>query len=234
MVTTNNVSQSTAKSFEALQEAANKAANKTQSDSEKASSDYESFLQLMTTQMKNQDPLKPMDSTQFVSQLAQFSGVEQQVNMNKKLEELIKSVSGGQFDEAALYLGKNITAPTGKFEVTDTNIPELSYKTPDDAVSANIVISDKTGRLVDTIPITPSLTEKTISWDKMGLDDIMVGNGTYLAKIVSTNSAGTQTTENALTKNKVTEVIRTDVGYDLKTNFGDVLGLDKVTALSND
>src|SRR5688572_32958290 len=53
------------------------------------SGDYTNFLTLLTAQLKNQDPLSPMDATQFTQQLVQFSAVEQQINGNKKLDQLI-------------------------------------------------------------------------------------------------------------------------------------------------
>src|SRR5688572_32958323 len=53
------------------------------------SGDYTDFLTLLTAQLKNQDPLSPMDATQFTQQLVQFSAVEQQINGNKKLDQLI-------------------------------------------------------------------------------------------------------------------------------------------------
>ncbi len=66
----------------------------------KASVDYNSFLKLLVTQMQNQDPTQPMDATQYVSQLATFSNVEQSVQMNSKLETLIanSSLAGGRLD----------------------------------------------------------------------------------------------------------------------------------------
>ncbi len=58
-----------------------------------AGTDFQTFLTLLTTQLRNQDPLKPMDSTQFVAQLASFSAVEQQVRTNEKLAEIINLLS---------------------------------------------------------------------------------------------------------------------------------------------
>ena len=141
MVTTTGIS-----TFDTNQNIANAAAAaQEETAAESVSSDYEDFLILMTTQMKNQDPLKPMDSTEFVSQLAQFSGVEQQVNMNTKLDALLNSFNNGQFDEAALYLGKMVTAPSGNFVVADGAAPEIEYTTPDDAVAAKMEIYDQFG-----------------------------------------------------------------------------------------
>jgi flagellar basal-body rod modification protein FlgD len=68
--------------------------------------DYDSFLKLLVAQMKNQDPTNPMDSTQYVAQLASFSQVEQSVNMNAKLDNLLQSSALAQ---ANSLIGRTVT-----------------------------------------------------------------------------------------------------------------------------
>ena len=72
----------------------------------KSQVDYDSFLKLLVAQMKNQDPTNPMDSTQYVAQLASFSQVEQSVNMNAKLDELLQSSALAQ---ANSLIGRTVT-----------------------------------------------------------------------------------------------------------------------------
>lgn len=84
--TTNNTTTTTAKS--------------------KSQVDYDSFLKLLVAQMKNQDPTNPMDSTQYVAQLASFSQVEQSVNMNAKLDSLLQSSALAQ---ANSLIGRTVT-----------------------------------------------------------------------------------------------------------------------------
>lgn len=76
-----------------------------------AGADYETFLKLLVAQMKNQDPTKPMDATQQVTQLAQFSSVEQAVQMNTKLDQLLASSSLSQADG---IIGRTVTSADGK------------------------------------------------------------------------------------------------------------------------
>ena len=77
----------------------------------KTSVDYQSFLKLLVAQMKNQDPTKPMDSTQYVAQLATFSQVEQSVQMNKRLEYILQSSALSQADS---LIGRQLTSADGK------------------------------------------------------------------------------------------------------------------------
>lgn len=85
----------------------------TQSDSSvgKANVDYQSFLRLLVAQMKNQDPTKPMESTEYVAQLATFSQVEQSIQMNTKLEQMLRASSMSQADA---LIGREITSADGK------------------------------------------------------------------------------------------------------------------------
>lgn len=77
----------------------------------KTAVDYQSFLRLLVAEMKNQDPTKPMDSTQYVAQLASFSQVEQSVQINNRLDQLLQASTLGQADA---IIGRTITSADGK------------------------------------------------------------------------------------------------------------------------
>jgi flagellar basal-body rod modification protein FlgD len=87
--------------------------NNTSSTPQSSGLNYDSFLQLLTAQMKFQDPTKPMDATQFVAQLASFSNVEQAIKTNSKLDSLLVSQSLGQVDG---LIGKTVTSMDGKIK----------------------------------------------------------------------------------------------------------------------
>ena len=83
----------------------------TQSDQvSKTQVDYQSFLKLLVAQMKNQDPTNPMDSTQYMAQLAAFSQVEQSVQMNQKLDQMLQSST---LEQAASIIGRTVTSADG-------------------------------------------------------------------------------------------------------------------------
>ena len=73
--------------------------------------DYQSFLKLLVAQMKNQDPTNPMDSTQYVAQLAAFSQVEQSVQINSKLDQMLQASALAQADS---LIGRTVTSADGK------------------------------------------------------------------------------------------------------------------------
>jgi len=78
--------------------------------SAKPTLDYDSFLTLLVEQLKNQDPLKPQDSAEFIAQLASFSNVEQSIKTNAKLDALMTSSALSQVDG---MIGRTVTAPDG-------------------------------------------------------------------------------------------------------------------------
>ncbi len=80
-------------------------------DSKDATLNYESFLQLLVAQLKNQDPTEPMDASQQMAQLATFSQVEQTIKTNKNLESLLQRTS---LQEASSVMGKTVTSEDGK------------------------------------------------------------------------------------------------------------------------
>ena len=82
-------------------------------------SNFETFLTLLTTQMKNQDPLSPLDSNEFTAQLTQMAGVEQQLLTNDLLTSLLAAQSAGGLDNASNYIGKQVTAAWTATEYND-------------------------------------------------------------------------------------------------------------------
>jgi len=89
-----------------------------EADTSAANSDFDSFLRLLTAQLRNQDPLQPIDSTEFVAQLASFSTVEQLIGTNERLDSLL--ARGSAADTAALagWIGREVTATDGRFRAT--------------------------------------------------------------------------------------------------------------------
>jgi flagellar basal-body rod modification protein FlgD len=85
----------------------------------KTAVDYQSFLKLLIAQMKNQDPTQPMDSTQYVAQLATFSQVEQSVQMNTKLDSILQSSALSQADA---LIGHSVTSADGKTSGTVSEV----------------------------------------------------------------------------------------------------------------
>ncbi len=109
------------------------------------------FLKMLVAQLKNQDPLKPMDGTEFASQLAQFSSLEQLTNMNTQLENLGLYQTTMNNTQAVNLLGKVVSVNQGNQFQVDGATAEFGYNLPADAAQVSIRILDASGREVDRI-----------------------------------------------------------------------------------
>lgn len=145
------------------------------------SSDFETFLKMLTAQARYQDPLEPIDSTEYAAQLAQFSMVEQQVKTNDTLTSLISSLGGNQFSAMSNWVGMDARAAMPAYFEGN---PVTLYPNPA-AVSdkVELVISDSAGKEVQRISLPVSADPYT--WD--GTDDAgsTLPNGTYSFQIES-------------------------------------------------
>ena len=109
-----------------------------------ANADFENFLQLLTTQLRNQDPLAPLDSTEFVAQLASFSTVEQLVNANNRLADISSSLVSDALDRYAPWIGKEAEIADGRLAHDGGG---FRFRAPvmGEASRVEIVISDAAG-----------------------------------------------------------------------------------------
>lgn len=88
--------------------------------------DYDAFLQLLVTQMRNQDPTNPTDSAEYLSQLASFSSVEQQLQSNAKLDSLLSTMAFGQ---GAGLIGRSVASSDGQTTGTVVSVSQVAGQT---------------------------------------------------------------------------------------------------------
>lgn len=145
-----------------------------------AGGDFETFLKMLTTQIKNQDPFNPMEGADFAVQLATFSGVEQQAKTNKLLELMATERAAG-LGSVAAWIGKEVrtTAPVGY----DGAPLRLDVRPAEGATSAQLVTLDQYGREAGREAISPSSGE--VVWSGVGTDGQPLPNGRYSFKLVS-------------------------------------------------
>ena len=108
---------------------------------------FDAFLMLLTTQLKNQSPLDPLDTNQFTQQLVQFASVEQQLKSNETLNALLTSVKGSATSTAASFIGKRITAD-GAMTRLSGGSATWTLNAARSATQATITIRDKSGATV--------------------------------------------------------------------------------------
>src|SRR5262245_53941482 len=110
---------------------------------------FDTFLVLLTAQIQNQDPLSPMDSTQFTQQLVQFSQVEQQIRTNEQLEGLVGQYQAASAGAALSYLGKDAIIDADETYLAGGSA-NWAYTLPETATSLTINVKDANGRTVYT------------------------------------------------------------------------------------
>jgi flagellar basal-body rod modification protein FlgD len=140
--------------------------------------DYDSFLLLLTTQLKNQDPLAPLDATQFVSQLSQFASVEQMIVSNQKLDQIVSSLGANSIMADIGLIGRTVEVPGSMAELHDGSL-SLRYSLAKDAEQAGVVIRDAEGNIVRTLPVSTSAGEHGLTWDGTDDDGDQLDDGIY-------------------------------------------------------
>jgi flagellar basal-body rod modification protein FlgD len=150
---------------------------------------FQTFLSLLTTQLKNQNPLDPLDTNQFTQQLVQFAGVEQQLRTNDQLNTLVSLQQTAQATQALGFVGKTAvvdgsTTALAKGSATwNLGVPTNSNVT--------ISIANSTGQTVFTGNYSVNAGDnKVFSWDGKGTDGTQWPDGAYKLTATATDTAG--------------------------------------------
>lgn len=158
------------------------------------------FLKMLVAQLKNQDPLNPLDGTDFAAQLAQFSSLEQLTNMSSGLETLSEKIVALNSSQMAGLIGSQVTAEGNQIQADGTT-QTLSYTLPENVVKGTVSIYDGTGTLVKTLTFgAQQAGTNSVTWDTSGL------SGTYTFEVSGTNATGTSVSGSTLMTGTVTGV----------------------------
>jgi flagellar basal-body rod modification protein FlgD len=169
------------------------------------SSNFDTFLKLLTTQLQNQDPLSPMDSNQFTQELVQFSQVEQQINTNTSLASLIALTKTQSSANAVSYLGKTITITDGTAPLQNGSA-QWAYALPSDAASVKLVVTDSTGNAVYAGSGETASGPHTFSWDGTNSTGNALPAGTYKLTVTAQAADGTALQSSVTSQGTVSEV----------------------------
>lgn len=125
----------------------NSITNSTESASAQLSGNYEMFLELLTAELQNQDPLEPLDSSEWINQLVQFSSVEQQILTNEGLADLVRITADSTSAAMSGYLGKDVVLDSPGLEYKGDDVT-WRYQLPADAAETDILIQDSSGNVI--------------------------------------------------------------------------------------
>ncbi len=153
------------------------------------SADMNSFLTLLTTQLRNQDPAQPMDANQLTAQLVQFATVEQQLSANRTLEALLSLQQASGLTEAAALIGRRVEAESSVLPLQDGNA-ELRLPGAGTARTARIAIQDGSGAVLreETVPLGAGPTGW--SWNGRDAQGRLLADGGYRVTVTGLDASG--------------------------------------------
>lgn len=149
----------------------------------------QTFMKLLTTQMRNQDPLSPLDTTQFTQQLVQMTSVEQQIYGNQLLENLV-SQAGGGLTSAVGLIGRSVTVQ-GDTTSLSGGQAQWAYNLPAAAGDLNLEVLDSSGRSVwSGTAADRSSGSHTFTWDGRTSSGAAAPEGDYRLVVSAHNASG--------------------------------------------
>jgi flagellar basal-body rod modification protein FlgD len=161
----------------------------TQSASKRLNENFDMFLMMLTTQLKNQNPMDPLDANKFTEQLVQYSSVEQQVAMNQSLDQLKAIMVAQNAASLVSYVGAEVTAQ-GNAAVLKDGKASWVFSTGTQAQSMQVEIRNEAGAVVATRTITPSSKDHTFQWDGKANDGTSLPAGTYRVTVTAKDAQG--------------------------------------------
>jgi flagellar basal-body rod modification protein FlgD len=155
-------------------------------DDQMIASNFTTFLQLLTTQLKNQNPLDPLDTNQFTQQLVQFAQVEQQMKSNDQLSSLVSLEQSAQQTTALAYVGATVVVD-GSTSQLKNGKASWSFNVPKPA-TATIAIKDSTGQTAYTGTFGMQPGNQAFNWDGRGTDGKLWPDGAYTLSVTATDA----------------------------------------------
>jgi len=149
---------------------------------------FQTFLTLLTTQLKNQNPLDPLDTNQFTQQLVQFAQVEQQLKSNDQLSTLVSLEKTAQATTALAYVGQTV-AVDGQTAALKNAQATWSFTVPK-PVSAVVTIKNAAGQSVFTSSYTMNAGAQNFKWDGRDTSGVQWPDGNYTLSMTAKDASG--------------------------------------------
>jgi len=193
---------------------------------------YDTFLQLLTTQLQNQDPLDPLDTNQFTQQLVEFASVEQQINMNTNLQTLISMQQISQATSALQLIGSTVTLNSNTATLSNATSTPASWSLSASApATANITISNSTGQVAYTGTMALNAGTQSFTWNGQN-NGTTWPDGTYTISVNATGANGQAVTVSTQVQGVVTGVNTSQNPPTLTVN-GQTVQISQIQSISN-
>lgn len=150
--------------------------------------DFNMFLKMLTVQMQNQDPLDPMDTSEYTKQLVQFSQVEQSMQQTGVLKDILSRVSGQDMAQASAFIGREARFDTNVSGLGASGTASWTIAPARTAGSMTVSVTDAAGKVVHQSTVDPSTSR--FSWDGKLADGTRAPEGAYKLAVTAKDSAG--------------------------------------------
>ena len=192
---------------------------------ETLTNNFQTFLTLLTTQLKNQNPLDPLDTNQFTQQLVQFAQVEQQIKQNTQLETLISLEKSAQATTALAYVGATV-AIDGQTAALTNHQATWTFNVPK-PVTAQVTIRNATGQTVYTGSFSMNTGTQSFQWDGRDAQGVQWPDGNYTMTVTGKDTSGQTVAIPTEIEGVVDSVDLTKTPPELKVG-GQAFTLDKI------
>ena len=198
--------------------------------------DKDSFMLLLVTQFKYQDPLNPMDDKEFISQMAQFSSLEQMMNMNDSMEKQTEAINNQQMIGATSYIGKQVSVTGNTIgKTTDGSNGEISVSTfryafGDNVVKGTLSVKDANGNTVYTEDLAGKQAGTTFEFNWNGKNGAgqVAPDGVYQVSLSAFNANGEAVLSDQVVDATVTGLVNQDGTIYLGLDGGQLMSLANV------
>lgn len=185
--------------------------------------DKDDFLKLFITQLQNQDPLSPEDSSEMASRLAQFNSLEQALNSNKTLTSILDGQKQSRSLDLINYVGKEVEIKGGRIRMDGTQPSEAAFKLERAAMETTLEIRDSSGAVVDSTNLgNMNPGDQKISWDGKRKDGTQAAAGVYNFSVIAKGMNGEDIPVSIVSRAKITGVDVQDKEGSMHSDLGKV------------
>lgn len=196
--------------------AAPSAANTPASKITGLATDYTMFLKLLTTQMQNQDPLDPMDTSEYTQQLVQYSQVEQSIQQTGTLQNILAKIDTQQLSQASSFIGREAQFDTAVAGL-GADPAGWVYQVNGTPASVTATITDANGAKVKSVQLDPA-SHGRFQWDGIRSDGARAADGAYTLQLNAVNGNGDPLATTVYSVARVTDVVNSGTDIMLGAN----------------
>lgn len=171
--------------------------------------DLNMFVKLLTTQLQNQDPLDPMDTSEYTQQLVQYSQVEQAMQQTSTLRDVLAKLNAQDMAQASTFIGREVQLDSDVAGLKGSEPVKWSYNVLGIPSSLQAVVKDKSGKEVRSFEVDPAAMGN-VTWDGKLADGSQAADGAYSLTLNALDSRGVALDVGIAAIGKVSEVVSAD------------------------